>query len=106
VVVCDIVMPRMRGDMFYYAVQRVKPALCERFIFITALGEYSRTQEFLNQVSGMVLLKPFHLDDLLEAILLLFRELDSPTNNLVVPAAPVLAAPLPPADEPRLGPCA
>jgi hypothetical protein len=29
-------------------------------------------------------MKPFHLDDLLEMILLLFRELESTTNTLAV----------------------
>jgi DNA-binding NarL/FixJ family response regulator len=78
-----MVMPRMPGDMFYHAVQRAKPHLCERFIFITAHGESPRTQDFLNRVSEMVLMKPFHLDDVLETILLLFRELESTTNKLV-----------------------
>src|SRR5438445_6620826 len=64
VILCDVVMPKMPGDAFYHAVQRVKPNLCERFIFITAHGETARVQEFLNQVSEMVLMKPFHLDDL------------------------------------------
>jgi len=82
VILCDVVMPKMPGDKFYYAVQRVKPHLCERFVFITAHGESPRIQEFLNQVSEMVLMKPFHLDDLLEMILLLFRELENPKYKL------------------------
>jgi len=98
VILCDMVMPRMPGDMFYHAVQRAKPHLCERFIFITAHGESPRTQEFLNQVSEMVLMKPFHLDDLLETILLLFRELESTTNKLVTPEE----TPMEPTNEARL----
>ena len=82
VILCDVVMPQMPGDKFYYAVQRVKPHLCDRFVFITAHGETPRVQDFLNQVSDMVLMKPFHLDDLLEMILLLFRELENPKYNL------------------------
>src|SRR5437016_10882786 len=66
VIVCDVVMPKMPGDMFYRAVQRIQPRLCERFLFITAHGENPRVMEFLNQVTEMVLKKPFHLDDLLE----------------------------------------
>jgi len=96
VILCDMLMPKMRGDMFYYAVQRVKPQLCERFIFITANGESARVHEFLNQVSGMVLIKPFHLDDLLETILLLFRDLECSTNKLVAPNDPFAPAPGPP----------
>src|SRR5262245_24278779 len=57
-ILCDVVMPKMAGDMFYYAVQRVKPALCERFIFITGHQENLRVKEFLNRVGGLVLMKP------------------------------------------------
>ncbi len=89
VVLCDVVMPQMPGDMFYHAVRRVQPRLCDRFIFITAHGEDPRVLEFLNHVSEMVLMKPFHLDDLLEMILLLFRELESSTNRLVFPEEPL-----------------
>src|SRR6266550_4918451 len=62
-VICDVMMPKMAGDDFYYAVQRVKPGLCERFIFITAHGDTPWMQEFFNHASGMVLMKPFHLED-------------------------------------------
>ena len=95
VVLCDVVMPQMPGDMFYYAVRRVQPQLCDRFIFITAHGEDPRVVEFLNHVSEMVLMKPFHLDDLLEMILLLFRELESTTNRLVFPEEPLPLPPVP-----------
>lgn len=81
-VICDVMMPKMAGDAFYYAVQRVNPALCERFIFITAHGDTQRMQEFFNHVSGMVLMKPFHLEDLLQTILLLFRDLEDTTRRL------------------------
>src|SRR5437773_10384043 len=83
-IICDVMMPKMAGDTFYYAVQRVKPALCERFIFITAHGDTQRMQEFLNHVSGMVLMKPFHLEDLLQTILLLFRDLEDTTRRLTL----------------------
>src|ERR1051325_11673527 len=46
-IICDVMMPKMTGDAFYYAVQRVNPALCERFIFITAHGDTQRMQEYL-----------------------------------------------------------
>jgi len=67
-VVCDMVMPTMPGDMFYLAVQRVKPALCERFVFITGHGETPGVREFLAGLSERVIAKPFNLDDLAEAV--------------------------------------
>jgi DNA-binding response OmpR family regulator len=72
-ILCDMVMPQMPGDMFYLAVRRVRPQLCERFIFITAHQERPRVKEFLNQVSEMVLRKPFNLDDLAALLERLFR---------------------------------
>ena len=56
--------------------------------------------EFLNQVTEIVLKKPFHLDDLLEMILLLFRELESTTNKLVVYEESLALAPVVPPMEP------
>ena len=71
-ILCDMVMPQMPGDMFYMAVRRVRPALCDRFIFVTAHQENARVKEFLNQMPELVLRKPFHLDDLLLMLLRLF----------------------------------
>ena len=103
-IICDVLMPKLPGDAFYYAVQRVKPALCERFIFITAHGETQRMQEFLNHVSGMVLLKPFHVEDLLQTMLLLFRDLEDSTRRLTLPdgASPALPFPTVTGISPRL----
>ncbi len=93
-VICDVMMPKMAGDAFYYAVQRVKPALCERFIFITAHGDTQRMQEFLSHVRGMVLMKPFHLEDLLQTILLLFRDLEDAQRGVPLPERPRVVLPL------------
>ena len=68
VIVCDMVMPRLPGNMFYYAVQRVKPALCERFLFITGHGESPGVREFLAALSERVISKPFNLEDLVGAV--------------------------------------
>ena len=35
VIVCDLLMPNLPGDMFYVGVERVRPHLANRFIFIT-----------------------------------------------------------------------
>jgi CheY-like chemotaxis protein len=73
-ILCDMVMPQMPGDMFYMAVRRVRPQLCERFIFVTAHQERPRVKEFLNQVREMVLRKPFNLEDLAVLLDRLFQE--------------------------------
>src|SRR5438876_4546311 len=92
-IICDVMMPKMAGDAFYYAVQRVKPALCERFIFITAHGDTQRMQDFLNHVSGMVLMKPFHLEDLLQTIVLLFRDVEDTTRRMTLAEGTRVALP-------------
>lgn len=69
VLLVDMAMPNMPGDVFHVALQRVRPHLCERVIFITAHIKNPKVNEFLAEVGGTVLCKPFHVDDLLVAIL-------------------------------------
>lgn len=68
VIMCDMLMPAMPGDMFYLAVQRTKPQLCKRFIFITGHPGNPKIDEFLKTVDAMVLYKPVVTDDLVRAI--------------------------------------
>jgi len=57
-IVCDMLMPHMAGDMFYLAVERVKPNLCKRFIFVTAYDSNPRISEFFKKVKAVPLYKP------------------------------------------------
>lgn len=66
VILCDMLMPTLSGDMFYRAVERMRPHLCERFIFMTGYRGNAKVNQFVDTVSGTVLTKPFHVDDLLE----------------------------------------
>jgi CheY-like chemotaxis protein len=68
VILCDLMMPQMPGDMFYLAVQKAKPHLASRFIFITGHGKNARLGAFLNQVNGLVLNKPASTQELIRAI--------------------------------------
>jgi len=68
IVLCDMMMPALPGDMFYCAVERLRPQLCERFIFMTGHRSNPRLSEFIEKVRGSILTKPFRLDDLLEMI--------------------------------------
>lgn len=67
-VLCDFMMPGLPGDMFYRAIERIRPELCQRFIFMTGHQHDATTDEFINSVSGFVLRKPFPLKNLLDAI--------------------------------------
>ncbi len=68
VIICDLMMPKMPGDMFYLAVQRIKPHLCRRFIFVTGYGGNPRVDKFLEEADGVCLEKPIAVDDLVSAI--------------------------------------
>ena len=68
VILCDMMMPTLPGDMFYLAVERMRPHLCSRFIFMTGYKGDAKISEFLRRVNGTILNKPFHVDDLLEMI--------------------------------------
>ncbi len=57
-ILCDLKMPMLDGDLFYSAVQRAKPGLCDRFIFITGAADDPKYQPFLSQVKSPVLRKP------------------------------------------------
>lgn len=67
-ILCDMQMPTLPGDMFYRAVERMRPHLCERFIFMTGYRGNPKVNEFIASVDGMVLIKPFHMDDLPEML--------------------------------------
>ena len=68
VILCDMMMPTLPGDMFYRAVERMRPHLCERFVFMTGHRGNQKVNDFVSGVRGTMLTKPFQVDDLLEMI--------------------------------------
>lgn len=73
VIICDLLMPHMPGDMFYLAVQKVKPALAQRFIFITGHSDNEKVASFLEKTEGLVLFKPVSTEELVEMISLVLK---------------------------------
>ena len=67
-IICDMMMPKLPGDMFYLAVERIKPHLCPRFIFISGYKDDPKITEFMKKVNGALLVKPFKMDELLETM--------------------------------------
>ena len=63
-----MLMPNLAGDMFYAAVERVKPHLCPRFIFMTGQRGNRKVDEFIRKVRGLILWKPFQMHVLFETI--------------------------------------
>ena len=68
IILCDMMMPTLPGDMFFRAVERMRPHLCNRFIFMTGHRGNPKVNDFIRTVNGTILSKPFHVDDLLEMI--------------------------------------
>lgn len=67
-IVCDMVMPNFPGDMFYLAVQRARPHLCRRFIFITGHQGDPKVSQFIQQTGCLALWKPFEFSQLFAAL--------------------------------------
>ncbi len=62
-VICDMLMPRSGGEMFYWAATRMRPATAQRFIFFTGHQNQSTIDFFFKRVNATVLLKPFKLSE-------------------------------------------
>ena len=61
VILCDMMMPKLGGEMFYWAVTRVRPAARESFIFFTGHKNNPAIDFFFRRIKARVLFKPFKL---------------------------------------------
>jgi DNA-binding response OmpR family regulator len=68
VVICDLMMPRLRGDEFYLKAKEMRPNLADRFIFITGFAADSEMKNFLRSTRLKHLVKPFPIDDLISSV--------------------------------------
>ena len=68
VILCDMVMPNFPGDIFYLAVERARPHLCNRFIFMTGHQGDRKIEQFIRRIRGLMLWKPFEMHVLFDAI--------------------------------------
>lgn len=80
VIICDLMMPNLPGDMFYLGVERVKPNLARRFIFITGHQNNPKVTEFVKKVRALTLFKPFEMHLLLETILVALKNAQKAAN--------------------------
>ena len=74
-IICDMMMPGVGGEMFYWAVVRKRPAAGQRFIFFTGHQNNPVIDFFFQRVSATVLIKPFKLKALDSTISDVFRRL-------------------------------
>ncbi len=73
VIVCDMLMPKMAGDMFYLAVKKIKPELARRFVFITGHADNPKVDGFLKSIDALVIFKPVLMEELVEMISLVLK---------------------------------
>jgi CheY-like chemotaxis protein len=74
-IICDMIMPQVGGEMFYWAVTRIRPAAGQRFIFFTGHRNNPAIEFFFQRVNATVLIKPFTLNALDSTIRDVFRKL-------------------------------
>src|SRR3954447_12492639 len=68
VVICDLMMPRLRGDEFYLKAKELRANIADRFIFITGFAADADVHDFLEQAGIKHLAKPFQIDELIGAV--------------------------------------
>ncbi len=67
-VICDLKMPRLRGDEFYLRAREIRPSLADRFIFITGFAADANIALFLNKHDVKYLVKPFPIQVLINCV--------------------------------------
>ena len=73
-VICDLKMPRLRGDEFYLKAKELRPNLEKRFIFITGFAAESDLKNFLSEHHLKHLAKPFQIQELIDCVKELLAE--------------------------------
>jgi DNA-binding response OmpR family regulator len=73
VVICDLQMPQLDGDLLLATVERTKPDLARRFLFVTSRADESRLAHFVGTVEAPLLRKPVAVESLLAEIHRLLR---------------------------------
>ena len=67
-VICDLKMPKLRGDEFYLTAKKLRPSLADRFIFITGFAADPHIALFFNKHEVKYLVKPFSIQVLIDCV--------------------------------------
>lgn len=72
-ILCDMQMPVLGGEGFYRELERLRPGVGRRMVFMTGYRASAQLDKFIAESGAMLLLKPFSLHTLLE----IFQRLQS-----------------------------
>ena len=86
IILCDMELPGLLGDQFYLAVERMKPHVGKRFVFMTDHPAGLKTDGVIRQMPGLRLCKPFPLADLLTTIAIAWEKAPAASDRSPVPA--------------------
>jgi len=67
-VICDLKMPKLRGDEFYLKAKDLRPSLADRFIFVTGFAADPNIALFFNKHEVKYLVKPFSISVLIDCV--------------------------------------
>ncbi len=67
-IVCDVMMPELRGDEFYLKATDYRPHMADRFIFITGYAADPKVNVFLTRTGCKYLIKPFPVQTLITCL--------------------------------------
>jgi DNA-binding response OmpR family regulator len=67
-VICDVMMPELRGDEFYLKATDYRPQMADRFIFITGYAADPKVNVFLTRTGCKYLIKPFPVQTLIDCL--------------------------------------
>jgi DNA-binding response OmpR family regulator len=67
-VICDLKMPKLRGDEFYLRAKEIRASLADRFIFITGFAADPHIALFFNKHDVKYLVKPFSISVLIDCV--------------------------------------
>ena len=67
-VVCDLMMPHLRGDELFQKARTARPDLADRFIFITGFAADPQIKKFLSESKVKFLMKPFPIASLVTCL--------------------------------------
>jgi len=66
--ICDVMMPKLRGDELFSRAVEIHPYLNDRFIFISGFAADPTINLFLCKTGAKYLMKPFPMQNLIDCV--------------------------------------